>query len=166
MSGGSTITLPSFGSNGDDPSIPGHSPKGVERHGPGITVVGSSRSGGAFNFYGTLKGDNYTIYIPTSTGTVVMQFADANAGSHTYAGDLSAPDPIRADLPADVGKSRLVVACVLDRSGQLRDLKVLERGADETKILAALRGWKFRPAVRNDQPVEVTAILGFNIDTR
>ena len=166
VSGGSTITLPSFGSNGDDPSIPGRSPKGVERHGPGITVVGSSRSGGAFNFYGTLKGDNYTIYIPTSTGTVVMQFADANAGSHTYAGDLSAPDPIRADLPADVGKSRLVVACVLDRSGQLRDLKVLERGADETKILAALRGWKFRPAVRNDQPVEVTAILGFNIDTR
>ena len=167
MSGGSTITLPSFGSDGNDLRIPGHSPKGAERHGPGITVVGSSRSGGAFNFYGALKGDNYTIYIPTSTGsTVVMQFADANASSQSYAGDLSAPDPIRADLPAGVGKSRLVVACVLDRSGQLRDLKVLERGADETKILAALRSWKFRPAVRNERPVEVTAILGFNIDTR
>ena len=167
VSGGSTITLPSFGSDGNDLRIPGHSPKGAERHGPGITVVGSSRSGGAFNFYGALKGDNYTIYIPTSTGsTVVMQFADANASSQSYAGDLSAPDPIRADLPAGVGKSRLVVACVLDRSGQLRDLKVLERGADETKILAALRSWKFRPAVRNERPVEVTAILGFNIDTR
>jgi len=168
VSGGSTITLPSFGSSANDPSIPGHSPKGAERHGPGITVVGSSRSGGAFNFYGALKGDNYTIYIPTSTGTVVMQFADTNSGSNTYAGDLSAPDPIRADLPAGTGKSRLIIACVLDRSGQFRDLHVLERGADQTttKILAALHSWKFRPAVRNEQPVEVNAILGFNIDTR
>jgi len=34
------------------------------------------------------------------------------------------------------------------------------------QILAALSGWKFRPAFRGDQPVEVTAFLGFDIDTR
>jgi hypothetical protein len=35
-----------------------------------------------------------------------------------------------------------------------------------TKVLAALTNWKFRPVFRGDQPVEVNAILGFNIDTR
>jgi hypothetical protein len=33
------------------------------------------------------------------------------------------------------------------------------------KIMAALPSWKFRPATRGAQPVEVNAILGFNIDT-
>jgi len=32
-------------------------------------------------------------------------------------------------------------------------------------VLAALNGWKFRPALRGDQPIEVNAILGFNINT-
>jgi hypothetical protein len=169
VSGGSTmVTLPSFGSDGNDPSIPGHSPEGKERQGPGITVFGTSRSGGAFNFYDKLKGDNYTIYIPTSNGTVVMQFADPNAAAKTYAGDLTAPDPIRAELPRGLQKSRLVIACLLDRSGQFQDLRVVERGTPEMteKIMAALASWKFRPATRNGQPIEVNAILGFNIDTR
>jgi hypothetical protein len=168
VAGGSTINLPNFSVDANDPNLPGRSSGLKQRHGPNITVVGSSRSGGAFNFYGTLKGDNYTIYIPTTTGTVVMQFADPSSAGRSYAGDLTAPDPIRADLPAGLQKSRLVIACVLDRSGQLRNVHVLERGAEEmtSKILAALPGWKFRPAVRNEQPVEVDAILGFNIDTR
>jgi len=34
-----------------------------------------------------------------------------------------------------------------------------------SKVLAALPRWKFRPAMRGSQTVEVTAILGFNIDT-
>jgi len=33
------------------------------------------------------------------------------------------------------------------------------------KIMASLPSWKFRPATRGAQPVEVNAILGFNIDT-
>jgi len=61
-----------------------------------------------------------------------------------------------------------VIACILDRSGVLKDLKVLEPGAPETtsRILAALPNWKFQPAMRGNEPVEVTAILGFGIDTR
>jgi len=61
----------------------------------------------------------------------------------------------------------MVVACILDASGNLKNVRVLEPGsaAMTAKILAALHGWKFRPALRGDQPVEVTAILGFNIDT-
>jgi len=33
------------------------------------------------------------------------------------------------------------------------------------KVIASLRGWKLQPAMRGDQPIEVTAILGFGIDT-
>jgi hypothetical protein len=49
----------------------------------------------------------------------------------------------------------------------LKNVRVLEPGpADMTaKILAALRSWKFQPAMRGAQPVEVTAILGFGINT-
>jgi hypothetical protein len=57
---------------------------------------------------------------------------------------------------------------VLDRSGLIRNVRFLEPTASdlENRVLASLSGWKFRPVLRNDQPVEVDAILGFNIDTR
>jgi outer membrane biosynthesis protein TonB len=71
-------------------------------------------------------------------------------------------------LPANLPKSRLVIACVLDRSGLIRNPRVLESGGTEmtAKVMAALPNWKFRPAMRGEEPVEVNAILGFNIDTR
>jgi len=170
VSGGSNIvTLPSFSGDGAGPNIAGRSSTGKDHTGPGITVVGSARSGGAFNFYGLLKGDkNYTIYIDTVLGTAVMQYADPASAAHPYAEDLVAPQAMRSDLPANLKPSRLVIACILDRSGALRNLQVLEPGSGEmtTKVLAALASWKFRPVFRGDQPVEVNAILGFDIDTR
>jgi hypothetical protein len=170
VSGGSNIvTLPSFGADGAGPNVIARSSIGKDHAGPGITVVGSARSGGAFNFYGMLKGDkNYTIYIDTVLGTAVMQYADPASATHPYAEDLVAPQPMRSDLPANLKPSRLVIACILDRSGVLRNLQVLEPGGREmtTKVLAALNSWKFRPVFRGEQPVEVNAILGFDIDTR
>ncbi len=170
VSGGSNVvTLPSFGADGAGPNIAGRSSTGKDHAGPGITVVGSARSGGAFNFYGMLKGDkNYTIYIDTVLGTAVMQYADPASAAHPYAEDLVPPQPMHSDLPANVKPARLVIACILDRSGSLRNLQVLDGGASQmtTKVLAALTNWKFRPVFRGDQPVEVNAILGFDIDTR
>ncbi len=170
VNGGSNIvTLPSFGADGAGPNIIARSSVGKDHEGPGITVVGSARSGGAFNFYGKLIGDkNYTIYIDTVLGTAVMQYADPSSAAHPYAEDLVAPQPMRFDLPANLKPSRLVIACILDRSGTLRNLQVLEPAGREmtSKVLAALNSWKFRPVFRGDQPVEVNAILGFAIDTR
>ena len=166
--GSNIVTLPSFGSDGDQGAGGGRS-SSTDRHGSGITVVATSRSGGAFNFYGALKGDKvYTIYIETGLGTAVMQFADPTSAAHAYAGDLTAPEPMRAEVPSDLQRSRLVIACILDRSGLLRNPQVLEPGGGEMtgKVLASLPNWKFRPVLRGDQPVEVNAILGFNIDTR
>jgi TonB family protein len=97
-----------------------------------------------------------------------MQFADPSSTTHPYAEDLTSPQPMRADLPANLQRSRLIIACVLDREGTLKDAKVLHSGAAEVthQVMAALPSWKFRPALRGNQPVEVNAIVGFGIDTR
>ncbi|HSZ63785.1 MAG TPA: hypothetical protein VK828_18440 [Terriglobales bacterium] len=167
--GTTTITLPSFGSPGGDASSgPGRSSASTHQ-GSGITIEATPRSGGVFNYYGVLKGDrNYSIYIETSLGTAVMQYADPASASHPSGQALSAPEPMRKDLPQGLRSTHVVIACTLDRSGDLKDLKVLEPGAAETtsKILVALHNWKFRPAFRGDDPVEVNAIIGFGIDTR
>jgi hypothetical protein len=166
--GGSTIvTLPSFGSDGNNsnPNLPGRtSVKGQQ--GPAITIVATSRSGGAFDFYGKLPGDNYTVYVDTEIGTVVMQFAEANPAT-AQVGALTGPQGLRTNLPADLPHARIVIKARLDASGNLRNLQVLEPGpaAMTAKIMAALPSWKFHPAMRGEQPVEVNAILGFNIDT-
>ena len=167
--GGSTIvTLPSFGSdgNGGDPNLPGRSSVKTQQ-GPAITIVATSRSGGAFDFYGKLPGDNYTVYVDTALGTVVMQFAEADPAAHPQAGALIGPQGLRTNLPAGLPHARVVVKCTLDRSGNIRNVQLLEPGPPTmtAKILTALPSWKFRPAMRGTQPVEVNAILGFNIDT-
>jgi hypothetical protein len=169
VAGGNTITLPSFGSDGNASGAAGHSPTLPGHSGPGIMIVATSRSGGAFNRYGALKGDKvYTIYIETAFGPAVLQYSDPTSASHNYSQELSAPEPMRAEVPSGLARARVVIACILDRSGILRNLHLLEPGSAEidSKILAALPSWKFRPAQRGEQPIEVNAILGFNIDTR
>jgi TonB family protein len=127
--------------------------------------VATASSGGAFEPYkNMLHGESYTTYLDTTAGTVVMGFANEGVrGLQT----LTAPQPIRIDLPAGLPRARMLVKCTLDASGNLRVVRVLEPGPPDmtTKVTTALRSWKFQPAMRGDQPVEVTAILGFNIDT-
>jgi Gram-negative bacterial TonB protein C-terminal len=167
VQGGSTmVTLPSFGSDGGDPNLPRRSNVKADQ-GPAITIVATSRSGGAFNFYGELPGDNYTVYIDTSLGMVVLQFAEANPAPRAQNGTLTGPEAIRASLPANLPRARMVVKCKLDTTGNVKNLQVLEPGPATmtAKIVAALSSWKFRPAMRGSQPVEINAILGFNIDT-
>jgi hypothetical protein len=167
--GTTTITLPSFGApGGDAPSAgPGHSSVNDHKR-SGITVVATSRSGGVLPYYGLLKGDNYSIYINTSLGEAVMQYSDPSSVNRPSREALSEPEPLRKDLPDGLRPTRVVFTGILDRTGVLKDLRVLDPGAADTtsKILAALPKWKFRPAFRGEEPVEVTAIIGFGIDTR
>ena len=171
ISGGtSQVTIPAFGSDpsGSDPQAPAHSRVNQQRQALGVTIVATASSGGAFEPYkNLLKGEKYTTYFDTSLGTVVMEFADELATSHTYDSTLAAPTAIRTDLADGLPRARMVVTCTLDASGNLKNIRVLEAGPAvmTTKILAALRSWKFQPAMRGNQPVEVTAILGFGIDT-
>ncbi len=96
-----------------------------------------------------------------------MQFADPTSAVHGYAEDLTAPQAMRSDLPTGLPKARLVIACVLDRSGSAAPAsRARTRNAVMTsKVLTALNSWKFRPVLRGNEPIEVNAILGFNIDT-
>lgn len=171
ISGGSSVvTLPSFGSDpagANDPATPGRS---SVKHSQtfGVTVVATANSGGAFEPYKKLlRGETYTTYVDTTLGTVVMEFADESATTHSFGGTLAAPSGLRTDLPDGLPKARMVVTCTLDAAGNLKNVRVLEPGPATmtAKVVAALRSWKFQPAMRGNQPVEVTAILGFGIDT-
>jgi hypothetical protein len=168
VQGGSTPTIPSFSADGNAPTVPGHSGTSHANDDIDIIVEGTPGSGGGFNYYGKLPGQNYTLYFTTAIGLAVMQYADATSATHTYAEGLTAPKTIRIDLPPGLQHLHISIACILDRSGQLQDLRLLDSAAADAtaKVLAALHSWKFIPAKRGSEPVEVNAILGFNIDTR
>jgi hypothetical protein len=170
VQGGSTVNLPSFGSTSNEPNIPGRSGTGKANDGFGITIEGSSRAGGAFALYGHLPGTNYTIpFIPTAVGPMVLQYADPASASHPYVGRITEPVPMNMDLPAGLSHSRMVFQCNLDRTGVLRNIRMLEPNrpsAASLRVMAALPKWKFVPAMLGDQPIEVQALLGFNMDTR
>jgi TonB family protein len=170
VSGGNTsVTLPSFGSDpaANDPRAPVRS---STKHGAtfDVSVVATANSGGAFAPYkNLLHGEKGTKYLDTSAGTVVMEYADEAATGNSFGGSLKEPQSLRTTLPEGLPRAHLMITCTLDASGDLKNVRVLEPGpADMTaKVVAALRSWKFQPAMRGEQPVEVTAILGFNIDT-
>jgi len=170
ISGGSSVvTLPGFGSDPEagQPSTPGRTSV-KQQNTLGVTVVATASSGGAFEPYkNLLHGEKYTTYLDTPAGTVVMEFADESATSHQFGGTLTAPVGIRLDLPKNLPHARMVVMAKLDIEGNLRIARILEPGPAgmTAQVGAALPGWKFQPAMRGAKPVEVTAILGFGIDT-
>ena len=170
VSGGSTIvTLPSFGSDpaANDPSAPGRSSL-KQRQTLGVDVVATAGSGGAFESYRKLFHTlTHTTYVETSLGQVVMEYADESSAGQPYTGAITPPQQVRADLPDGLPRARMVVTCTLDATGNLKNMRVLEPGpaAMTAKVMAALKNWKFQPALRSGQPVEVTAILGFGIST-
>ncbi len=165
-SGGSNVvTLPSFGA-APPPGATGRSTSKPTSN--AVTVVASPRAGGAMNVYGAMKGDRvYSIYIGTSIGQASMQFADPTSAARPYADELTAPTPIRTDLPADLPHQKLVVRYVLDRNGTLQNPQVLnsESSDFESKLLAVLLNWKFTPALRGNEAIEVNVILGFGVNT-
>lgn len=167
ISGGSTnvVNLPSFGSDpaASDPSTPAHSSTRQKKRTLEADVIGGSPFE-AYKKY--LGGEPHATYIDTIIGTVSMLYSDPS-GTQGFRVALAAPSAIESDLPDGLPKARLVIACTLDADGNIKNPRVLEAGPAQmtAKVLAALRTWKFQPAMRNNQPVEVTAILGFGIDT-
>src|SRR5206468_2459352 len=108
----------------------------------------------AMNFYGALKGDRvYTIYFKTSAGMVSLQFADPESMAHPYTEDLIAPQALRTEIPSDASGSRLILKCVLDRTGVIKNVSVLQSsgGEFEKQVVAVLPEWKFSPAFRGTQ---------------
>jgi len=171
ISGGTNIiTLPSFGSDpaGGDPATPGRS--ALKQHKPtlGVDIVANANAAGAFEPYkNLLHGEKHVNYIDTTVGVVVMEYADESEMTRGFRAPLTAPAALQSDLPEGLPHARMVITCTLDASGNVKNPRVLEPGPAlmTAKVLAAIRTWKFQPAMRNNQPIEVTAILGFGIDT-
>jgi hypothetical protein len=166
---GATVTVRSFGSSPPSDKIPGRSkyPRARSESTPTVTVVSSSRSGGAMGEYGALRGTKvYSIYIATARGPAVLQYSEHSPSGEGFEDDLTTPEPMNTEVPSGFTSKRFVVACMIDRSGLLRNFRVLESNASEpiARMFSVLGGWRFRPALRDTEPVEIDAILGFNID--
>ena len=79
------------------------------------------------NFYGVLKGDRvYTVYFNTAVGMVSLQFADPESLVHPYTEELVAPQAIHTDISSDLPRARLVIKCVVDKSGDVKKMSVLQ----------------------------------------
>jgi len=167
---GNTVALPGFataGPAGLSPSSP-NLPLGP-RHNPAVVIVASPRAGGALNKYGWLKGGKvYTIYFDTELGTAILQYTAHAAPQGTFREDLTAPDIDHTEYPKDIGKMHLVVACIIDKEGAVKELRVLESDhpGPAAKMLLSLAKWHFRPVLRAGLPIEAEAIIGFGVDTR
>lgn len=164
---GGVVNLPSFATAGA-PAPPGRTPT-EGRHVPTVTVIATPRSGGALPTYGLLKGPRvYSIYIQTRLGTGVLQYSERPQDISGFQSDLTAPEPLRADFPPGTPMTRVIIGCVLDRSGFLRDLRVVSTSSQEVavKVMAALKDWRFRPVLRGDEVIEVDALLGFSVGTK
>lgn len=165
---GGVVNLPSF-ATGTAPTPPGKTPSQPGRRSPDLTVIATTRSGGALNAYGVLKGPRvYTIYIPTRLGTGVMQFSERPNDIRGFQADLTPPEPQRTDIPPGTERARLVVSCVMDRSGVLKNFRILDATTADLayKMIAALKEWRFKPVLRGEEVIEVDAIIGFAVGTK
>jgi len=169
---GNTVALPGFatatgGTSGLSPSNP-NLPLGP-RHNPAVIIVASPRAGGALNKYGWLKGGKvYTIYFDTEIGTAILQYTAHATPQGTFREDLTAPDLEHTEYPKDAAKMHLVVSCLIDKEGVVKELKVLEADKPEwtPRMVASLARWRFRPVLRGGLPIDAEAIIGFGVDTR
>lgn len=157
---GATVNIPSFGSGAIEE--PSGRPRTGTRKSPSVTIVGTGRSGGGLAVHETFGSARvYTVYFPTARGTAVLQFA-AESEMTAFGQELTAPEPINTPLPAEVTISRLIVRFVIDRVGAVRELRILDNATPlvASRLVAALGKWRFRPALRGEDAIEVNAILG------
>lgn len=164
---GGHVSLPSFATAAASPGSPSHGPKD-KRNAPPITIIATSRSGGAVNLYGALKGAKvYTIYIDTAIGTALLQYAEHAAPDAQFTQDLTAPEPLNYNVPSSIPRARVLLSCVMDRAGALKNVRILESAREDVteKVIAAIQRWRFRPVLRGEDPIDVDVILGFNVDT-
>jgi hypothetical protein len=173
---GGKVMIPSFGASAAVKAGSARMPKENRNMRP-ITVVATASSGGAVSARGLLKGPKvYTIYIDTTAGLAFLQFAEhvtsAHAGAENAAEnsqhDLTVPEPIISKVPNDLQSERVLLAGIMDRNGSLRNLRVVEAGSQDAAhaLIGAIEHWHFRPALRDDNPVEVDALFGLNVDTK
>jgi hypothetical protein len=162
---GNTIQIASFGAPAP-PTASTERPFGP-RKAPAVTIIASSRSGGAVNRYGALSGGKvYTIYLDTPAGMATLEYANPHGTpQNAFGEELTAPEPITTDLPQNLRGASILLQCKMDRDGMMHGFRVLEALKEDIApaVIAALGNWRFRPVLQNGESVEVDAIIGLNI---
>jgi len=164
---GGVIMLPSFGASGSVASAAVVPPLGPRRP-PAVVVIATSRAGGGLNTYGAMRGSRvYTTYIDTAIGTAVLQFSDP-ASHPGFETDLTPPEPLSIQLPPELKSLHVVVKFVMDKLGNMRELRLLESDNSDAAVLfvRALQQWQFRPALKANVAIDVEAILGLGFTAR
>jgi TonB family protein len=116
----------------------------------------------------------YTLFVNmpnlnSTTGSWVLNFSELRTdGLHVAAGNLAAPVPARKvdpkyppTLAADRVEGEIVLYAVIRKDGSVDSVQVV-RGLDEVldaNSMTALSQWKFHPATRENEPVELEAIV-------
>src|SRR5262249_55492409 len=104
----------------------------------------------------------YTVYVDTTSGEAVLQFAARDSTAVDPAG-LTPPDPLSTQVPRGISGTGVVFACVLDESGHLQNLRVISGSSPTPALEEALRRWIFHPALNGGQAVAVDALIGIGI---
>ncbi len=107
----------------------------------------------------------------SATGSWILNFTELRVdsdNSHVTPSDLSGPTPIRKVDPKypptlmnEHVEGEVVLYAVIRRDGSVDSIQVV-RGVDEEldkNAMNALSQWKFRPAMRQGEPVELEAIV-------
>ena len=157
---GGVVTLDSVGPR----AVAGTNPSVRPRKAAPMTIVATSRSGGGLAAYGAFKDRTvYTVYLDTTAGQAVLQFAarDGATASASPSG-LTPPDPLITDTPGGVGAG-VVFACLLDASGHVQNLRVISSVPPNPALEDAVRKWIFHPVLNGGQPVDVDALIGIGV---
>ncbi len=157
---GGVVSLDSFGPRVSPASPPARKAGDPTRKPAPVVVVATGRSGGGLSKYGVFKSQQvYTVYVETTSGSAVLEFALHDPG--ISASDLTAPDAIEARLPPARTRAGLIISCLLDTSGKLQNVRLVKGAApNSVAILDAIRGWRFHPALMGGSPVVVDALIG------
>jgi TonB family protein len=118
----------------------------------------------------------YTLYVNmpnlnSTTGSWILNFSEMRAdgsASHLAPSNLAAPVPTKKvdpkyppTLAADHVEGEIVLYGVIRRDGSIDSVQLV-RGLDpelDANSVSALSQWKFRPATRENTPVELEAIV-------
>jgi len=154
-------------------------PETPKARAPSMVVSAGSAGGGGLRMYGVLHSDRiYTIYFSMPGKNWILQYCAHDPPPQTDPNSRVVQIQMRPPLippavidqfdfhraPADPAPadSMIILHGTIHEDGSVGDLTVLQ-GADPTNnaaAMAALRHWKFKPALRSGTPVALEILMG------
>ena len=148
-------------------------------HRPPLVVATGPMGGGGLDAYGALAcGKVYTIFLPMPGKSWVLQYCAHQAGAATtsQANDSSVrleqglvpPDASqqfdfrRTAIPDKDADKLIVLRASINKDGSVSDVQVFQglQPDMDAQAVIAFSSWKFRPAIRANNPIAVDVLVG------